>query len=84
MYYIHIPNSVRKSIRKIPLPWQVRVLGALRQLRHDPYLGDKMSGDKKDKRKIRVWPYRILYRLHEADKYIDIVEVGHRGHMSYD
>ncbi len=83
-YYVNVPKSARKSLRKIPLPWQVRILDVLTDLETTPYLGEKMGGDMKDKRKIRVWPYRIIYKIQEDLKLIKIMEIEHRGHTSYD
>jgi mRNA-degrading endonuclease RelE of RelBE toxin-antitoxin system len=83
-YFVSVPNSVRKSVKKIPLPWQVRILDALTQLETKPFLGEKMSGVLADIRKIKVWPYRILYRVDQNRKFISILEIGHRGQVSYD
>lgn len=83
-YYIYVPKSVIKSMRKIPLQWVGRIKRAIDGLELDPNLGDKMSGDRKDKRKIRVWPYRIIYRVNESTRLIEIVEVERKGNMSYD
>jgi addiction module RelE/StbE family toxin len=83
-YKVFVSNSARKSIAKIPLPWQVRVLEKLTDLEVDPYAGDKMEGKMKGNRKLRVWPYRIIYRIDEKLKWVKIMEVGHRGNISYD
>jgi mRNA-degrading endonuclease RelE of RelBE toxin-antitoxin system len=50
----------------------------------EPYLGEKMGGEMKDKRKIRVWPYRIIYRIEEKTKCIKVMEIEYWGHTSYD
>lgn len=83
-YYVHVPKTPRKSLRKIPLPWQVRILDVLTDLETRPYLGDKMQGKYSDQRKIKVWPYRIIYRIKEEIKLIEIMEIEHRGRTSYD
>lgn len=83
-YYIHIPKLALKSMAKIPLPWRDRIKRVIDELPADPYLGEKMSGELCDCRKIRVWPYRIVYRLDKKAKIIIVLEVNHRGNMSYD
>ncbi len=83
-YHVYIPNSISKIIRKIPIPWQVRILNVLTDLETKPNIGERMEGDKKDRRKIRVWPYRIMYEIDQSINFIKIVELEHRGHTSYD
>jgi len=82
-YHVYISKSVRKSMLRIPLPWIERIEMAIDHLQNDPFYGEKMSGVLADCRKVRVWPYRILYKVDKIKKEIWIVEVGHRGGMSY-
>jgi len=82
-YFVHIPKTPRKSLKKIPLPWQVRIIDALTMLETQPYVGEKMQGEYSDFRKIKVWPYRIIYRIREKTKLIEIMEIEHRGNVSY-
>lgn len=83
-YFVSVSKSPRKSLTKIPFVWQVRLLGALTLLETDPYLGEKMTGKLKDRRKIKIYPYRIVYRVQEDIKFIRVLEIEHRGNMSYD
>ena len=82
-FLIQIPTSVRKDISKIPKPWQERVRVAIDLLYDNPHYGEKMLGKLNDVRKIRVWPYRILYTVEQKEKVIVILEVHHRGSVSY-
>jgi addiction module RelE/StbE family toxin len=77
-FCILISNPVKKSIKKIPIPWQVRVMQAISVLENDPFYGEKLSGKLSGKRKIRVWPYRVIYSLDLRKRIITVVEVGHR------
>mgnify|MGYP001607999122 CR=1 FL=1 len=77
-FFVFIPNSVRRSIKKIPFPWQQRLLRAISVLETDHFYGEKLTGKLEGKRKIRVWPYRIIYEIDFKKKIIIIVEAGHR------
>lgn len=77
-FQLYIPKSAAKAITKIPEPWQSRIIKALDAIVENPFYGEKMMGKLKDKRKIRIWPYRVIYKLDEKNKVIVIVEIGHR------
>ena len=83
-YYVYTPDVIVKSLAKIPLPWSARIKKVINSLAYQPFLGEKMKGDMAPRRKIKVWPYRIIYRIREEIKFIVIVEVEHRGNTSYD
>ena len=82
-FYVHMSKSVLKDLSKIPLPWHDRLRVAIDFLEGEPFYGEKMSGEHRHKYKIVVWPYRILYRVDKDAKLVEILEVGHRGGMSY-
>lgn len=83
-FFIKLPTSVQKSMRKIPLPWRERVARAIESLALEPFQGEKMLGRYSHARKIRVWPYRIIYTIDKDKKIISLLEVAHRGSVSYD
>jgi len=83
-YFIYISKHIHKSLLKIPSPWIGRIEKNIDKLELDPLLGIKMQGDLSNKRKIVVWPYRIIYQINQKEKSIVIVEVKHRGNVSYD
>jgi len=82
-YTVSIPPQVRKSIHKVPLPWQNRIIKTLTLLQAEPYLGQKMRGKFAGFYRIKVWPYRIIYTIDHGKLFIEVVEVDHRGHVSY-
>lgn len=82
-YFVYISKSIRKSLLRVPSPWLERIEQAMDVLCIDPYIGEKMSGRLANCRKIRIWPYRIIYKLDKDNKAVEIMEVGHRGSMSY-
>ncbi|MBU1179734.1 type II toxin-antitoxin system RelE/ParE family toxin [Patescibacteria group bacterium] len=82
-FYVDVANSIKKDLRAIPQPWQHRIIKAMYSLEEAPFSGEKMWGEHKGKYKLRVWPYRIIYKIDKKEKIIRILEVGHRGGMSY-
>jgi len=82
-YFVYIPKKPRKSVIKIPQPWQKRILDVLTALETNPFLGEKMHADMADRRKIVIWLYRIIYRIKEKEGIIEVLEIDHRQNMPY-
>lgn len=81
-YFVYLSKSIQKSVSKIPDPWRRRINQALVMLEVDPFYGERMTGKLQNNRKIRLWPYRIIYKIDEKKKIVIIVEVGHRGGLA--
>ena len=77
-YKIRIRHKIEKDLYKIPFPWQKRIAQAIDALKDNPFYGEKMWGKLKDRRKIRIWPYRIIYRIYKSQKIIYIERIAHR------
>ncbi|MDP3726026.1 MAG: type II toxin-antitoxin system RelE/ParE family toxin [bacterium] len=82
-YFVYVSTHIRKSLLKIPSPWIERIEKAIDALELNPYFGEKMNGDMSHSRKIKVWPYRIIYKIEKKERVIKITEASHRGGMSY-
>ena len=77
-YKIIVPNSVKKSLAEITLPWKNRIMEAIDMLPENPFMGEKLWGKLQGKRKIRIHPYRIIYEIDKLGRIIIILETGHR------
>ena len=77
-YQIKIRHQAEKALYQIPLPWRKRIIQAVDVLEKDPFYGEKMWGKLKDRRKIRIWPYCIIYRIYPHQKIIYIERISHR------
>jgi mRNA interferase RelE/StbE len=84
MYYIYIPNQIKRAVKKFPRPIQERIDEALTILETNPYFGLKMHGERDEQRKIKVSNYRIIYQIIESKIVIEILEIESRGNTSYD
>lgn len=83
-YYVYIPNHVTKVTKKFPRDWKLRIDEKVRELETNPFLGIPMQGKYSDRRKIVIWPYRVVYVVDKIKKVIEIKEIESRGNMSYD
>lgn len=82
-YSIIIRKKAEKKFLKIPLLWQEKITKAIEFLKDDPFYGEKMWGEFANSRKIRVWPYRIIYDVYKDKKIIYIRRIDHRGSIGY-
>ena len=78
-FAIDTPKSILKSLKKIQLPWRERILDTMSELANNPLMGEIMTGKLQEKRKVRVWPYRIIYKIDVKKRKIVITDLGHRG-----
>ena len=77
-YKIIIPKSVQKQIKKTPKIYRKRAEKAIASLSINPFLGKKLKGKFKDKLSIRIWPYRIIYKIYKKEITILILNISHR------
>ena len=63
----HLHPSVKQAIRE-----------AIRGLSGDPYKGNPLAFDLTGFRSLRVSRYRVIYRIQEADRALEIHLAGHR------
>jgi mRNA interferase RelE/StbE len=54
------------------------VLAAISILQENPFAGKKLQGDYEGAWSLRVWPYRILYTIHQEIVTVTVLRVGHR------
>lgn len=65
-----------KQLKKIDKNFQKRILKKIVVLSQNPYLGKKLEGEFEGSRSVRVWPYRIIYKIREEK--IRIYTIKHR------
>ena len=78
MYRIEIEKPARKRLAKIPKKFQYKIIEAIESLSYDPFLGKKLEGEFEGKYSLRVWPYRVIYRIFKKEIFILILDIGHR------
>ena len=77
-YKIIIPKKVQKKLESFSNKYKQKIFLSFRDLEQDPYLGKKLAGSLKEQRALRVWPYRIVYKIIKNYLVILIVKIGQR------
>lgn len=70
-----LPNS-RKELDRLPGKAKNKIEKAIKKINQEPTSGKKLRGDLKGLYAIRVWPYRIIYKIER--NYIVIIHILHR------
>jgi mRNA interferase RelE/StbE len=81
MYKVATTQSFAKSLARLPLNWQKRIVGKIREVAIDPYAKrnnvTKLQG--RDGYRLRVGDWRVIYELHDERLELWALEVGARG-----
>lgn len=77
-YHLILTKQAAKNLQCIPLPWRQRLILTLDLLPADPLKGEKLEGRLEGQRKLRVWPYRLIYLLDHKNKFIVMLWIERR------
>lgn len=81
MYEVRVTKRFDKQLRKLDRQVQREIIKEIGNLRQNPEIGEKLKGILSDCWKVRVKDYRLIYRIHESQKVIEIIFVDHRKHV---
>lgn len=71
-------RSAFKSFLKLNASSKNKVSKAVEHLAKNPLVGERLKGELQGLYRLRVWPYRIVYKFSSKDEIIEIVAIGHR------
>lgn len=77
-FKIDLTKSARKDISGLPSSTQKKISRKIDLLETNPFVGKKLSGHLKGRRSVRAWPYRIIYRLNQTQKTVEVISIAHR------
>jgi mRNA interferase RelE/StbE len=81
MYQVFTTKSFEKTLVKLPVNWQKRIVAKIREVATDPYAPNnnltKLQG--RDGYRLRVGDWRVIYELHDDRLVMLVLEVGPRG-----
>jgi mRNA interferase RelE/StbE len=78
-YSLVVKRSAEKELKKLPPADLRRVIERLRGLTQNPRPSscEKLSGET-ERYRIRQGDYRIVYRIDDGARLVEIVKIGHR------
>ena len=78
MFRVVVLKTAQKALDKLPKQAQIKITKRIRSLASNPYIGKQLHGDLEGKMAIRLWPYRIIYKILRKQLIIEILDIGHR------
>lgn len=79
MYRLEITARAKRDLKKIREFYQLEVKQALDDLREDPRIGKSLGEDLINRFSYKIGVYRIIYKINEKDKVVEIITAGHRS-----
>jgi addiction module RelE/StbE family toxin len=77
-FLLYIAPRAKKVIDNLTAHDQVRVNNAIGGILQDPYSAKPLHGKREGQYAVRVWPYRVVYKIYKEKRVILIIEFGHR------
>lgn len=77
-YEVVVGNDAARSIRRLPKQSQKPVVEALIKLGADPRAGKPLVGELAGIWSLRRGDYRVLYRIDDLERRLEVARVGHR------
>ena len=78
MYKVRLHKRFKKKLRKLDKQIQRKVIEEIEILKINPEIGDKLKGVLADFRRLRIFDYRVVYRIHSSNGVVDVFFVDHR------
>ncbi len=79
MFKLRISTKAGKQIKKIKRTHQSAIISALEEIKEDPLIGKALSKELTTRFSYRVGVYRIIYKVNQKDKIVEILTAGHRA-----
>ena len=80
-YKYRLPDDIVTLVRKLHPTLKTNVRQALRLIGQNPYAGKQLKEKLAHLRSYRVKKYRIIYRIFDQDKILEIVAIGPRKNI---
>lgn len=77
-YGLIISKGAEKEISKLPVKQIKRIRKSFDKILGDPLCGKKLQGRLSGLYSLRVWPYRVIYKIKSRKLLILVLKVGHR------
>lgn len=79
MYRIKLTAQAKKELKNIKKIYQEAVAAVLEEIAQNPLVGKPLTRELTGRFSLRVGIYRIIYKVNNKDKTVQVITAGHRG-----
>lgn len=79
MYRLIIAPSAKKQLKKLKKIYQEAINSAVLEIKEDPQLSKPLSRELTGRFTFHISVYRIIFKVNQKDKTINILKIDHRG-----
>lgn len=79
MFKIKLTAKARRELKTLSLLDKFRVGEIIEDLKDDPLIGKPLSRELTKRYSYRVGVYRIIYKINQEDKIVEVLSAGHRS-----
>ena len=77
-FQLYLKPKIRKKLQNIQEKDRKRIVNVFDAIVADPFSGKQLHGERIGQYSVRVWPYRIIYRIDKNKLLVIIIQFGHR------
>ncbi len=77
-FTLKLKPKAEKRIDALNAMDYARVMQILFAIKSDPFSGKKLHGKHEAEYSVRLWPFRILYKIYKNELLISVVKFEHR------
>jgi len=81
MYKIKITAKAKRELKNLSQAGKLRIGIIIEEFKDDPFIGKSLSRELSKKFSYRFGVYRIIYKVNQQDKIVEIISAGHRGEV---
>ena len=79
MYRVSISPKAKSQLKSIKKIHKNAIASVIEDLKENPYFGKPLGRELTGKYSYRVGVYRIIYKINDQDKTVQILTAGHRS-----
>lgn len=79
MFRIKLTAKAKKELKNLSKQDKLKIGEIIEELKEDPFIGKPLLRELSRKYSYRVGVYRVIYKINQEDKIVDILSAGHRS-----
>lgn len=78
LFLVALKAGAQKALSALPQRKKDKITVLLTVIARDPYTGKKLQGNNTDYYSVRIWPYRMVYRVVKEKSLVVVSYIGYR------